>query len=310
MSIPNSVRRLGRRLRRFRYLRKAGRVWGPNAVLRADSLKVALRYVLLSSELDTFSFRLANSDDIFEVLGGILKIDVVDLKQFADELLFDESLTKVLPRHMVIRSGRAAHQRENLLGRQVPKYVIARALKPRLIVETGVKDGFGSLALLAAIDRNGRDGHRGNLLSFDINPVAGGAVPEGMRRHWEFVPHSSDEMNRYLRGRGIDFLISDGSFEYSAVSSEVQFTLEAGASQAVVMGNPARNLAIRDASHPEYDKSIASFELIPEDSLYAPQPMDVALFRRLGAARTTPSDARPFSAPERRGATGSADVAE
>ena len=58
-------------------------------------------------------------------------------------------------------------------GRRLGWYAVARAIKPRLIVETGVERGHGALLLCAALLRNGEEGAPGHYLGTDINPGAG-----------------------------------------------------------------------------------------------------------------------------------------
>jgi hypothetical protein len=60
-------------------------------------------------------------------------------------------------------------------------YAVVRALKPQLIVETGIKQGLGSLVLLAALERNAGEGGSGRLISFDIDPFSGWVVPQRLR---------------------------------------------------------------------------------------------------------------------------------
>lgn len=58
-------------------------------------------------------------------------------------------------------------------GRRLGWYALARALKPKVIVETGVDKGLGSCLLAAALKRNNQEGHAGQYFGTDINPSAG-----------------------------------------------------------------------------------------------------------------------------------------
>jgi len=58
-------------------------------------------------------------------------------------------------------------------GRRLGWYAFARALKPKIIVETGVDKGLGSILLCAAILRNNEEGFEGKYYGTDINPHAG-----------------------------------------------------------------------------------------------------------------------------------------
>ena len=57
--------------------------------------------------------------------------------------------------------------------RRLGWYAVVRALKPKLVIETGVDKGLGSVLLCAALARNAEEGHEGRYLGTDINPRAG-----------------------------------------------------------------------------------------------------------------------------------------
>jgi hypothetical protein len=58
-------------------------------------------------------------------------------------------------------------------GRRLGWYAVARAIKPRVIIETGVERGHGALLLCAALLRNEKEGFPGRYFGTDINPQAG-----------------------------------------------------------------------------------------------------------------------------------------
>jgi predicted O-methyltransferase YrrM len=58
-------------------------------------------------------------------------------------------------------------------GRRLGWYAIARAIKPSVIVETGVERGHGAVILCAALMRNTAEGMPGKYYGTDIDPHAG-----------------------------------------------------------------------------------------------------------------------------------------
>jgi predicted O-methyltransferase YrrM len=58
-------------------------------------------------------------------------------------------------------------------GRRMGWYALIRAAKPKMVVETGVDKGLGSVVIAAALMRNSAEGHSGELIGLDINPNAG-----------------------------------------------------------------------------------------------------------------------------------------
>jgi predicted O-methyltransferase YrrM len=63
--------------------------------------------------------------------------------------------------------------KEIRFGRRLGWYAIARIIKPRVIIETGVDKGLGSALLCAALLRNKEEGFEGRYYGTDINPGAG-----------------------------------------------------------------------------------------------------------------------------------------
>lgn len=58
-------------------------------------------------------------------------------------------------------------------ARKIGWYAIVRAIKPKIIVETGVDKGLGSCILIAALMKNKEEGFVGYHYGTDINPKAG-----------------------------------------------------------------------------------------------------------------------------------------
>jgi hypothetical protein len=59
------------------------------------------------------------------------------------------------------------------LGRRLVWYAAVRIMKPKVVVETGVDKGLGSLILCAALVRNAGEGNPGRYYGTDIKPDAG-----------------------------------------------------------------------------------------------------------------------------------------
>src|SRR4051812_28594469 len=82
-----------------------------------------------------------------------------------------------LREHVVTLNSRTRERyvadREARFGRRMGWYALVRASKPKIVVETGVDKGLGSVVLAAALMRNAQEGQPGKLFGLDINPSAG-----------------------------------------------------------------------------------------------------------------------------------------
>lgn len=118
-------------------------------------------------------------------------------------------------------------------------YAIARTLEPRIVVETGVCNGFSTAFLLLAIEQNGA----GELISIDLPEVAGKryapetfwagkgpeVIPEGKEPGWVIpdrlksnwtliIGRSQEELPRLLRRIGtIDSFFHDSEHSYECM---------------------------------------------------------------------------------------------
>lgn len=98
-------------------------------------------------------------------------------------------------------------------------YLACRALKPDLVVETGVAYGVTSAYILQALEQNGR----GTLYSIDLPPLAregdrfvGAAIPEALKSRWQLQRGASKRVLPILLAqlRGVDMFVHDSLHTY------------------------------------------------------------------------------------------------
>jgi predicted O-methyltransferase YrrM len=187
------------------------RWWTKYRIMRTCNANVGWRtraaYVLFDPEIESHSFELENEAEVIAALAAALGHPVAELSGYAAETHVDPELNQLLRRHL---RWRLDTKRQPPLGNRLAWYVMVRARKPRLVVETGIYLGLGSLALLRAIERNAQEGEPGELISFDILRSSGTIVREPMRRHWrKIIGSTRDELLPALAGRNVDMLFQD-----------------------------------------------------------------------------------------------------
>jgi predicted O-methyltransferase YrrM len=94
-------------------------------------------------------------------------------------------------------------------------YAFARILKPKIVVETGVDKGLGSVVLCAALLKNKEEGFPGKYYGTDINPNAGYLLNGKYKEVGEIKYGDSIETLKSFK-KSIDLFIndSDHSIEY------------------------------------------------------------------------------------------------
>jgi predicted O-methyltransferase YrrM len=233
-----------RRLSRLRWFEKARIARGYGASLLENPRGVA-GYVLFDPEVGDFSYELDNEDELVEFLARVLEVERASIAGYLAEIRRSPELTRELSARV---RRRPDMKRRVGLAQRVAWYAIARATKPQLIVETGIKHGLGALALLVALERNAEEGSGGRLVSFDPDPFSGWVVPEHLRGNWQPVFATSfDALEDTLAGQEVDLFICDTPPDHETESFEMRAALRHAAPGVVlVAGNGDRTRVLPD----------------------------------------------------------------
>jgi hypothetical protein len=184
------------------------------------------RYVLFDPEVDSFTYALANADELAEVLAELLGCDPAEVRARIDEGLSELELGDNLARDIGWR-GFAQKRRPQLPSHHLAAWAIARIRKPSLVVETGILNGLGSRTILCALERNAEEGAPGRLVSFDVVKGAGEMlVPERLRGAWTPVYEPTPQaLAPNLGEQPVDFFLHDSVQSHEHLQAEVEAML-------------------------------------------------------------------------------------
>ncbi len=222
-----------RYLRRVRWLHKARSV-----KQNGQPLQRHWRFVLTSPEPDNYTYEIANEDDLAVWAANVVHCDVALARRYVMEPHLDAALSARL------RAATAGHRlwskRSPAFGKRLGWYAVARALRPRLMIEVGAHDGLGSLLLLRALELNQGEGSPGKLVSFDVNPSAGWLV--GDHPLWQLRIQSSDEgMAAVLATDGpLDMFVYDGWHTFEAEHADLEIAAEHLSEEGVLLSDDAQ----------------------------------------------------------------------
>lgn len=140
-------------------------------------------------------------------------------------------------------------------------YVIVRARRPQLIIETGVLHGFGSTFLLAALAENGS----GRLVSIDLPSRDGSLVYQGTftlpdeRPAGWVIPDRLRERQHVMLGRSEsllpeaiaqfgapDIFLHDSDHSYQHIMMEIAFAWAHMEGGVIIVDNVEQNRAFAD----------------------------------------------------------------
>jgi len=229
-------------LKRFAHGTPLGRVAFRAYIVARDYPRPALRrpletlrYVLSDPETTNFTYEIGNYDELHHFLAGAMGRTVAEFERFSSELRGDRDLAERLSRRLATRPDR---RHVPLYGRRVGWYCAVRAMKPRIVVETGVADGLGSAALLRALERNRSEGHEGRLVGFDILPGSGWLLDDALRAHFELVIEDSKvALPRVLSERTVGLFIHDSDHHYEHELAEYRLVTPHLAPGAVILSD-------------------------------------------------------------------------
>jgi Methyltransferase domain len=206
---------------------------------------VVVKYLLVDPELENFTYDLANEDELVGLVSASLGADAHEIRGYVAEAKSDTTFHAGLRRRA---RRRLDVKRRPLFGRRLGWYAIARALKPEVIVETGIHAGLGSALLLQAVATNIREGHPGQVISVDIDPRAGWLVDNALRLYWRPVYGSTfDVLVPALDGLSVGMIVHDSEHTYECESFEFAAAVRhAAPTIALISDNAHATSALRD----------------------------------------------------------------
>jgi len=122
-------------------------------------------------------------------------------------------------------------------GRRIGWYAVARVMKPKVIVETGVDKGLGSVLLCAALLRNHREGFPGKYYGTDINPHAGYLLGPPYDSVGEILYGDSIESLQQLES--VDLFINDSDHSSDYERREYEVVAPRLTPRAIILGDNA-----------------------------------------------------------------------
>ena len=125
-----------------------------------------------------------------------------------------------------------------LFGRRIGWYALVRAIKPKIVVETGVDKGLGACVLAAALKRNSAAGHPGHYYGTDINPQAGYLLSGEYAAFGSLlIGDSIDSLKRF--DNKIDIFINDSDHSADYEDREYRVIASKLSAGAIILGDNA-----------------------------------------------------------------------
>jgi Methyltransferase domain len=239
-----------------------------------------LRYLFRGRELSTFTFHLANREELAAFLGRELELESQRVMELLDELEADQVLREALSERLRGHPNRYDSPR---YAKRCAYYALIRLQRPRLVVETGTHDGLGTSVMARALQRNAEESGEpaGLLYSFDINGDAGWLVPDFLeplvRRH---VGATSETLAPALEGKVVDLMLHDSLRTAANERFEFELAIEHAAPRLTLICDDVDTSNELEAISAAHGGSFAVFREDPADHFYRGDAMGLAILSR------------------------------
>ena len=163
------------------------------------------------------------------------------IRSYIDEVSRDSALREHVSSLSSEGPNASRSDSEPHFGRRIGWYAFARVLKPRLVVETGVDKGLGSVMICAALLRNDKEGYPGTYIGTDINPEAGWLLRPPYSAVGRLAYGDSIETLKRLE-KPIDLFINDSDHSAEYEYREYQTIADGLSPAAVILGDNSHDI--------------------------------------------------------------------
>lgn len=228
-----------------------------------------LSWGIQSNEDTNYTYHLteSNIDYLAQLLAHILQSDHTTIRSYIAEIENDHLLRQHIQKG-IIQSGLARFADQDVrYGKRVGWYALVRAMKPEIVVETGVDKGLGSVVLAAALLKNKAEGFTGQLYGTDINPEAGYLLTGEYQTVGKILYGDSIETLSKMTDK-IDFFINDSDHSADYEYREYQTIKDKLSDNAIILGDNAHVTDKLSRFSIENDRDFLYFQEQPKNHWY------------------------------------------
>jgi hypothetical protein len=184
----------------------------------------------------TYNLEQKNKRYLAALIANLLGSDFSTILGYMEEAEGDPELKRHIEDATAASPFASLADREIRFGRRLGWYAFVRAMKPQVVIETGVDKGLGSCLLCAALMRNSEEGHEGRYFGTDINPDAGYLLSGKYSQYGRILYGDSIESLRSLNTQ-VDLFINDSEHSAEYEGREYEIIAPKLSEQAIVLGD-------------------------------------------------------------------------
>jgi hypothetical protein len=194
-----------------------------------------------SDESSNYTYNIRNISHLVGWISCVTNADMHQCVKAVEEILSDQwCLDFLVAIERQLGSSESLKQllrlKSGVFGRRIGWYAVVRLLKPKLVVETGVDRGLGSVILCRALMRNEQEGFLGRYIGTEIDPQAGRLLRAPLDRFGKIL-YGDSICSLNSVGTSVDVFINDSDHsedyegkEYLAIENKLS-------ERAVILGD-------------------------------------------------------------------------
>ncbi len=204
----------------------------------SPTMKTAIKWLFKSRETSNFSYNLTNTNKLYltHVIGVVTGKPVSKIKSYIDEIERNTKLKKHIVNYIKTSSDNFTLGPLVAYGRRVGWYAVVRAIKPKIVVETGAAQGLGSCIIVEALKKNLEEGIKGRYYGTDILPDAGALFDGDYKKYGEILYGDSITSLRKFKNK-IDLFINDSDHSSKYERKEYQTIISLLKDESVILGD-------------------------------------------------------------------------
>jgi predicted O-methyltransferase YrrM len=195
-------------------------------------------WLVRSREFSNFTSDLNDLDEKYlaSFVSVITGRQLGQIESYIRELKENADLKAHIARGTSASKYRYISDPEARYGCRIGWYAFVRALKPKVVVETGVDKGLGTCVIAEALRRNTLEGFPGTVIGLDIMPEAGFLFTEPYSSYGRIVFGSSLDSLKSLP-KGIDIILHDSDHRAEYESAEYEAAADKLSDDALILSD-------------------------------------------------------------------------
>lgn len=197
-----------------------------------------VKWIFASRETTNFTYDLTpySKQCLAALLSNITGTPSDTVESYFNELQTDVALASHIEKCISKSEDRFLSDKKVCYGRRIGWYALARIIKPRVIVETGVDKGLGSCVLCSALLKNAAEGSPGEYFGTDINSAAGYLLAPPYSAVGKIIYGDSIQSLKAFN-REIDLFVNDSDHSATYEADEYRTVQSKLSSHAVLIGD-------------------------------------------------------------------------